>query len=377
MAMTDIPDLHSNSCGRDFHGEDSHGKCFLAKYFSESHSLGELPSHEDFSHLLHQVISLLEQEDASYRPASRTGTPGGLVDVVEHLPAVPTMIVPDLHGRGVFFQQILEFGPNLFEYFPQLAEAQKLSVLELLEAGAMNLVCVGDGLHSELCRERWLLALEEYESGNLLGGALTEEMTEGLGLMTLVMRCKLAFPRHFHFLKGNHENILNCWEGGDRPFKKFAKEGEMSRGFVQQYYGEDILHLYSHFERLLPLLVRAPRCLISHSEPVRNFSRQEVIDALTDSSGEVVYGLTWTRNDESQKGAVASMLQEFLPQWYGEGSGACGSLYFGGHRTISETYRLRQNGLFVQFHNPRRYQVALVPVHRGFDFEKDFIQLEN
>ena len=365
MAMTDISDLHSNSCGKNSPRND----------FLKGYSPRQLPSHEEFSHLLYQVISLLEREDAAYRPTSQAGTPGGLVDLVKKHPAVPTMLVPDLHGRGDFFQQILEFRPNLFEYFPQRAESKSLSVLELLAAGAINLVCVGDGLHSELHRERWLFALEEYDAGNLLGEALTEEMTEGLGLMTLVMRCKLAFPRYFHFLKGNHENILNRWEGGDRPFKKFAKEGEMSRVFVQQYYGEDILYLYSHFEQLLPLLVKAPRCLISHSEPASHFSQQQVIDALTDSSGEVVYGLTWTRNDESQEGVVASMLQEFLPQWCEAGSEACPSLYFGGHRTISETYRLRQNGLFVQFHNPRRHQVALVPVHRDFDFEKDFIQI--
>lgn len=363
--MTDINDLYSNFCGKNSFRND----------FPEGYSSRQLPSHEDFSHLLHQVISVLEHEDPSYRPTSVAGTPGGLVDLVERYPAVPTMIVPDLHGRGDFLQKILEFKLNLCEYFPPLAESKSLSVLELLEAGAINLVCVGDGLHSELHRERWLLALEEYEAGNLLGEALTEEMTEGLALMTLVMRCKLAFPRHFHFLKGNHENIMNRWGKGDRPFKKFAREGDMSRDFIQQYYGDDILYLYSHFEQLLPLLVQAPYCLVSHSEPARHFSRQEVINALTDSAGEVVYGLTWTRNDESQEGAVASMLQEFLPQWCEEGSEACTSLYFGGHRTISETYQLRQNGLFVQFHNPRRHQVVLVPVHRDFDFEKDFIQI--
>ncbi|MBR5580541.1 MAG: hypothetical protein IKW26_04480 [Treponema sp.] len=345
------------------------------KTILHTHSSWELLSHEDFSQLLHQVISVLEQEDASYRPASCCGAPGGLVDLVEKQPAVPTMIVPDLHGRGDFLKNILEFTPNLAAYFPQLTAQKALSVKELLEAGFMNLVCVGDGLHSELHRERWLLALEEYEAGNLLGEALTKEMTEGLGLMTLVMKCKLAFPRYFHFLKGNHENIMNHWGKGDRPFKKFAKEGEMSRDFVQHYYGDDILYLYSHFEQLLPLLVQAPRCLISHSEPASYFSRQEVIDALTDSAGQVVHGLTWTRNDESQEGAVASMLQEFLPQYYGEGKTSC--LYFGGHRTIGETYRLRQDGLFVQFHNPRRQQVAFVPVHRSFDFDSDFIQLGN
>ena len=343
-----------------------------------------LLSHSDFFQLLSQVVTALEHEDASWRPEDSCGRPGGLVDLVSQVPQLPTIIVPDLHSRWQFFQAILNFMPDFpgdtWDSFDGTA-----SVAELLAQGKVNVVCVGDGLHSELHRERWQRALAEYEGGQVLGGALEAEMTEGLFLMELVMRCKVAFPRNFHFLKGNHENITNQWAGGDRPFRKLAREGEMSRRFMEEQYGEDVLYLYSHFESLLPLCVVAPRCLVSHSEPVRSFSRQDIVEALADETGEVVHGLTWTRNDESQEGTVAAMLQELLPQWWGQeegvesllGKNPFSALYFGGHRSISESYRLRQGGRFVQLHNPRLHQVALVFPHRPFDFIKDFIRLDN
>lgn len=344
----------------------------------------ELLSRGDFFHLLSQVVTVLEREDPVWRPASASGSPGGLVDLLSPVPQLPTIIVPDLHSRWQFFQEILNYIPD----FPPDSHSPfdgTASVAALLAQSKVNVVCVGDGLHSELHRERWYRALEEYERGQVLGGALEEEMTEGLFLMELVMRCKVAFPRNFHFLKGNHENILNQWAGGDRPFRKMAREGEMSRQFMEEQYGEDILYLYSHFESLLPLCVVAPRCLISHSEPIRPFSRQDIVEALADETGEVVHGLTWTRNNESQEGTVAAMLQELLPQWWNQeagmdrlfGKNPFSALYFGGHRTISESYRLREGGRFVQIHNPRHHQVALVFPHRPFDFTTDFIRLDN
>ena len=176
----------------------------------------ELLTCGDFFHLLSQVVTVLEHEDASWRPEDSCGRPGGLVDLVSQVPQLPTIIVPDLHSRWQFFQEILNFIPDFpgdtWDSFDGTA-----SVAELLAQGKVNVVCVGDGLHSELHRERWHHALAEYEGGQVLGGALEAEMTEGLFLMELVMRCKVAFPRNFHFLKGNHENITNQWAGGDRP----------------------------------------------------------------------------------------------------------------------------------------------------------------
>lgn len=347
-----------------------------------THPLNELLSHGVFSDLLHQIISLLERESSSYRPTGAGNKPGGLVDLVGNQGKNPTMIIPDLHCRGEFFQRILCFAPQFNDYvFQEDKILENIPVIDLLEAGRLNLVCVGDGLHSELHKERWLIALDDYKKGYVIGGALEEEMAEGLSLMTLVMKCKLLFPKNFHFLKGNHENIMNRWEGGDRPFRKFAKEGEMSRLFMEEYYGDDILYLYSQFESLLPVLVKAPRCLVSHSEPSSYFSESQVINALDDSSGRVIYGLTWTKNGESEEMSVAAMIQEFLPQWWNlkEATGTdnpFSALYFGGHRAINEKYKLRQGGLFVQLHNPRNFQVALVPVHRPFDFSQDIIRID-
>lgn len=337
----------------------------------------ELLSCGDLFHLLSQVVAVLEKEDKVWRPESPSGRPGGLVDLVSCVPHLPTIIVPDLHGRWQFFQEILDFTPGFpggsCDSFDGTA-----SVAELLAAGRVNVVCVGDGLHSELHRERWQRALAEYERGQVLGGALEEEMTEGLFLMELVMQCKVAFPRNFHFLKGNHENILNQWAGGDRPFRKMAQEGEMSRRFMEERYGETVLYLYSHFESLLPLLVMAPRCLVSHGEPLSAYNRNQLVVDLDDEEGTVVHGLTWTRDHESQEGSVAAMLEEFLPMWWnGSQDPPFDCLYFGGHRSISESYRLRQGGRFVQIHNPRLHQVALVFPHRPFDFAKDFIRLDN
>lgn len=329
--------------------------------------------------LLRRVIRALEGEDSSWRPESFSGQPGGLVDLVAQVLQLPTIIVPDLHARWRFFQRVLDYVPDHREYWPQCLGLEGLSVLDLLGRGLVNLVCVGDGLHSELHRDRWLEAQSHYVSGRVLGAALEEEMAEGLGLMAMVMECKAAFSARFHFLKGNHENIMNRWAGGDRPFRKFAREGEMARRFMEELYGEEVLQLYGRFETLLPLCVAAPRCLISHSEPRRAFSRRQVVDALEDGEGEAVYGLTWTGNGESQDGAVATMLEEFLPQWWNGGQpvdgGSLPCLYFGGHRTISESYRLRQEGRYVQIHNPRLQQVAVVPVHRPFDFGRDLVCL--
>ena len=347
-----------------------------------AHPLNELLSRGVFSDLLHQVIDLLERESSPYRPLSAGNKPGGLVDLVGNQGRCPTMIIPDLHCRGEFFKKILCFTPQFNDYvFPEDRILENIPVIDLLETGRLNLVCMGDGLHSELHRERWRVALDDYQRGYVTGGALEAEMAEGLSLMTLVMKCKLLFPKNFHFLKGNHENIMNQWEGGDRPFRKFAKEGEMSRLFMEEYYGDDILYLYSHFESLLPLLVRAPRCLISHSEPSSYFSGLQVINAPDEGSGQVAYGLTWTKNGESEQGAVESMLQELLPQWWDleeekNEHNPFSALYFGGHRSIGEKYKLRQGGRFVQLHNPRNHQVALVPVHRPFDFGGDIIQID-
>lgn len=66
-------------------------------------------------------------------------------------------------------------------------------------------------------------------------------------------------------------------------------------------YGDDVLMVISCFENL-PLAAVFPECVVSHAEPARAFSRQELINGM--DSDEVILGLTWTENNAAKDGSV-------------------------------------------------------------------------
>lgn len=312
---------------------------------------GTLPAREEFLALLKETTRLLASEEQLYRPRDEHNRPGGLV----RLGPGSTVVVPDLHARLPFLLHVLahEVGGRPF--------------LELLEEGSGQIVCVGDGLHSESRGvARWKKALKEFSGGFARHRAMDEEMLEGLGLMEMVMRLKLAFPDRFHFLKGNHENILNEEGRGNHPFRKFAFEGEMVRSWMEKFYGGELLSAYADFERELPLVAADGNFMVSHGEPLRAYSREEVIRYR--SLDDVVYGLTWTPNDGAEEGSVARMIQEFCSE-------PAEAVYFGGHRVIRERYALRAEGRYVQLHNPSVYIIALLEPGRTFDPERDVVEL--
>ena len=200
-----------------------------------------LPSHEVLLSLLEGCISVLDSENSSYRPPDEQKKAGGLLDFTSpEYDSLPVIIVPDLHGRGKFIMDILDF------------EIDGKSVLSLLESGKIIVVCVGDIFHSEgRGRERWKKAFLEVVAGNLTNEFLTEEMKENLSLLEMVLSLKSAFAGHFHILKGNHENILNeemRARHGNVPFCKFCDEGNMVRDFLQHTYDDLILHEIYCFE---------------------------------------------------------------------------------------------------------------------------------
>ncbi len=324
---------------------------------------GTLPGHQYLSDLTERCIAVLEHEDASYRPySSASGKSGGLLDFTAD--ALPLVIVPDIHARSYFLANILAYTPP--EGFLQNG---RRTILEALGEGAVQVVCVGDILHSELRgKKRWEAALEEYASGSSFGQAMESEMAEGLCALCLLMECKCAFPSAFHCLKGNHENILNAAGAGNYPFRKFADEGRMTRRFMERTYGETILMLIARFEKALPLLAVFSNGMVSHAEPFRSFTRKELIDGMT--SGAVVGALTWTRNDEARAGSVAAMLAQLSgrPDWER-------LTYFGGHRPVSGRYALREGGLFVQIHNPMEQNIALAYPDRPFNPDTDIVSV--
>lgn len=311
------------------------------------------PDADEYAVLLERTITVLQHEDTLRRPRDRQGLSGGFLELHTD---IPTIVLPDLHARMDFFSAVLQWSPY--------GEAQ---VADLLTDGEIQILCLGDGFHAERrSRERWQTAFKEYGKNWKKHAAMDDEMRESLGLMEMVQLCKRAARDHFHFLKGNHENILNEEGEGNHPFRKFAWEGEMVRHWVEIFYGTAFLELYALFEKSLPLFARGGSFLASHAEPAVYFTRDEIINARQDP--EVILGLTWTDNDEADQDSVARYLDEYL-------GGRTDTVYLGGHRSVAGRFALRSQGRFIQFHNPDTYQVALVPADRPFDPETDIITL--
>jgi hypothetical protein len=311
------------------------------------------PDPEAFQAALARAREALAAEPPEARPADARGLPGGLLRLAADL---PTVLVPDLHARLDFFLGMLEWRPD--------GEA---SVLERLEAGGLQVLCLGDGMHAESrAARRWKAAQKEFEEGYRRHARMDEEMRESLGLMEMVMAVKSAAPGGFHFLKGNHENIANEEGGGNHPFVKFALEGFMVAEYMRRFYGEEVLESHYGFEKDLPLLAVGRGFLASHAEPAAFHPEERVVGFRDDP--QVVLDLTWTGDGEAEAGSVGRMLEHYL------GPGGEG-YYFGGHRPVREGYRLRADGRYVQIHDPERWVVALLPADGAIQPERDILDI--
>lgn len=305
--------------------------------------------------LFSEVNNVLASEDAQMRPRASTGEPGGLVYLDRSL---PTALLPDIHARPGLLAAALGYRPGGGQ-----------SVMELLLAGAIQLVCLGDYFHGEgRVRRRWKRAFEEFSDGFRNHASMDEEMAESLAVLMMVATLKAAFPSKVHLLKGNHENVTNESGGGNYPFGKYAYEGAMVLDYLQLVYNDEVIARIYEFEKRLPLLAVGERYIITHAEPARLFSREEVIEYR--NREEVVYGLTWTDNDDADPHAVEETLAHYLgPERSRQ------ALHFGGHRPVSGSYGLRASGRYVQIHNPSRYIMALLPPGRPADPERDVVDL--
>ena len=320
-------------------------------------ALQELPSYEFISSLVKNVCTVLANEAESYRPSNCVGQPGSLLKLYEQdKRCLPVVIVPDIHARPDFIKNILECT------LPKL----KLTVRQALEQKKIDLVCVGDAVHTELSSLRWKLISAEFDDGIHTGHYMQDEMIATLSALCAVMSLKILFPENFHFLKGNHENILNSNLGGDYAFFKYADEGEMVKSFIQEYYDEKLLNLIAQYENLLPLVAYGKNYVVSHAEPAEAFSTEQLIDARFEEG--VVEGLIWTRNGQVKKSTVLPVMNELLGK-----KNAKKALYFSGHRPVKENYALRQNEKLVQIHNPHKQNIVFVEPDHNFDFEKDII----
>ncbi|WP_083963826.1 metallophosphoesterase [Spirochaeta cellobiosiphila] len=301
-----------------------------------------------------QVNGILMTEDQDMRPVDQGGLPGGLIKLLP----VETIIIPDLHARMDFILSLME-----------ACDFNGSTVLERLTRGDLQIVCVGDGFHGEgRVRNRWLQAFEEFQGGFRKHKYMDAEMRESLGLMEMIIELKIAFPQHFHFLKGNHENIANENGNGNYPFGKFAMEGQMVTDWVQMYMSDDFFASYYDFEANLPLMALGSHFIVTHAEPARFYNTEEIINYRT--KPEVIYGLTWTANEEAEKDSVNRSLEHFLGK-------TDKVFHFGGHRPIAGSYFTRANGKYVQIHNPNRFIVAWLPVEGSINLDTHIFEIPN
>jgi len=347
---------------------------------------GELPSYDGLISLCNAVTSVLETEDSSYRPYDSSGSPGGLLDFSSpSMRGLPVVVVPDLHARGRFLLDAMYF---------RVDSAGGRTVIDLLSSGEIIVCCVGDIFHSESrARKRWDDAYQDFRayyydgepsSRFLDSAAMNAEMRENFSLLQMIFLLKLSFPKFFHVLKGNHENVKNATYSpddddgfGNRAFRKFCEEGLMCAEFIRGYYDDLLLHCVGCFERALPLCLMSGKCVVSHAEPRRAFRKDEIVGGMRDDN--VVFGLTWTANGD----AAPESVSETVRHLYRTGNPIADMLgrrtrdvvWFGGHRPIDGRYAERQGGLFVQIHNPSREFVSLVLPSRKFNPETDIFDV--
>ncbi len=294
------------------------------------------PPAAGYAALADAARTVLSTEPAAMRPADSRGLPGGLIRLI---PGLPTIIVPDLHARTAFLLSL---------FCSPLPGGG--TVRDALGRGELQILCLGDGFHAEArAVERWKAAHEEYLDGYRNHAAMDQEMSESMALMEMVMLAKLSYPRHFHFLKGNHENILNEEGNGNHPFRKFVLEGEMVLSWLQKFYDASFLAKYAAFENCLPVFALGSRFLASHAEPLQPYTQDQLVDARL--RPDVVLGLTWTDNNEADTGSVTTLLARFLPL-------VAKPRYFTGHRTVSGLFKERSGGAHLQIHNPDKFVIA-------------------
>lgn len=313
------------------------------------------PNPTDLLPVVGRAIETLRSEPPTIRPADSSGLPGGLV-LLDH--ELPTVVIPDLHARRELILNLM-----------LQTDVTGYTNLDKLSLGLIQIVFVGDGFHSEgRQRKRWERALEEYKGLYKRRRYMDEEMRDSFGVMEMVMELKSTFPDHIHFLKGNHENIANEEGGGNHPFRKYALEGPMVFEYVKRFMGDDLLDRYYHLEKEFPLLAVGRNFMISHSEPATFYGRDEVVEYR--AGAEVVEGLTWTPNDGSEPGTVSRMIEAYIDDEY-----RAEALYFGGHRPVSGFYNLRDEGRYVQIHNPDRFLMTVIKPNRPVDLEADIVEM--
>lgn len=313
-----------------------------------------IPEIDFFKNITKLAIQTLNNEDENIRPKDKNNISGGLINLTQF---DRVLIVPDLHARRTFFKKILTFKKRLAK-----------NLLEELEYGNTALLCLGDGVHGEAnFATRWIKAYEEFKKNFQDSPNMDIEISDSFNLMISIMLLKIRYTNKFHFLKGNHENIYNETGNGNYAFAKYANEGFMVLLYFKKRYDEELLSLYSQFEKSLPIFTVGKNFLASHAEPMMFVPYEKIVNYR--EYPEIIESFTWTDNHSSIRGTIDSFLDYYIPnnnEW---------TYYFGGHRPIKDKYFLINSDRYVQIHNPQKDIIALIDQHKNIDLDNDIIEI--
>jgi hypothetical protein len=189
---------------------------------------------------------------APLRAAQRALSGQGLVELRRDL---PTILIPDLHGRRDYLDAVLATRDG----------ATGKTYLELLRRGQVQVVCLGDLMHTEVRGELWRRGMPDV--------AMRLEMAESLGTVRRVAELKAAFPSTFHVLRGNHDDVGPAGAGApcDLPLQIGA-----TRRFLGEKLGQGLVDELSRFFCALPVAAAGASFAASHAPPLTFVARAEV-----------------------------------------------------------------------------------------------------
>jgi hypothetical protein len=264
-------------------------------------------------------------------------------------PDLRTLVIPDLHARRDYLVKVLR------DRDPKTGKRYS----SLLAAGKLQVVVLGDAMHSESrAAGRWRRAAKRPR-----GKAMRQEATESLGTMKLIMALKATYPDRFHYLKGNHDNILDERRGGNWPVSKYATESTLMRDFVEHRFGNDFLKRWHTFESMLPLVAVGNGFALAHAGPRRVIRRREI----ERRQHNAVENFTWTdltRSSKHQARVAARQLAELgVPEGF----------FLAGHRPAE---RVRRQGRFFQFNNEQQMYFAVLEPGKRFNLALDVMNAQ-
>ncbi len=313
-------------------------------YFKELSKKDNLETKESYEASLNKALEVLKNQ-------------GGIVELKEN---IPTIVIPDIHARREMLFNILD--KNLVSKDSK----EKKKIFDLLKEGRINIVCLGDGMHSEVA-ENWAWSDNNDPQKQV---KLKAEMIKSLGTMKMIMDLKSTFPENFHYIRGNHDNILG--HEGDMPgFAKYNSESINIKQWVETSYGRDFLNKYASMEKNLPLLAKLNKSVVfSHTAPSDIFSGVQINERNPAVSGanyneNTGGGLTWTDNTRGQTSSekIEGTLHNI---------GADGAKWIIGHRpTGNEKYREQFNGKLIQINDPNKGLFAIIQANKTFDPKND------